>query len=71
MKIQKMLWQNRRDFKAIYVCEHCGETEEKSGYDDTYFHNNVIPSMVCKKCGKKSGSDYIPQTTKYNDCEVI
>ena len=45
---------HRRDFQAIYECEFCGSTHESYGYDDSNFHNNVIPNMVCKKCSKKS-----------------
>lgn len=28
MKIKKILSQNRRDFRAIYECEHCGNIEK-------------------------------------------
>lgn len=53
MHIKQKISQHRRDFWAIYVCEHCGhETDKQSGYDDAYFHNNVIPSMKCAECGK-------------------
>lgn len=55
MKIKEITWQNRRDFKAIYECEFCGATKEGCGYDDSNFHNNVIPNMKCPKCGKSSG----------------
>lgn len=55
MKIKKITYQNRRDFKAIFECEHCESTEEKSGYDDSNFHNNVIPNMKCENCGSISG----------------
>ena len=65
MKIKEILSQNRRDFQAIYECEHCGNTVKESGYDDTNFHNNVIPKMICKKCGKIAGENYRPLTTKY------
>lgn len=65
MKIKEIIWQNRRDFKAIYECEHCGDTNELNGYDDANFHNNVIPEMVCKGCGKKAKEDYEPRQTKY------
>ena len=68
MKIQKMLSQHRRDFTAILVCEHCGATEElKNGYDDTYYHRQVIPKMKCKACGEVAPDDYTPQRTKYPD----
>ena len=66
MKIKKIHRQYRRDFWADYECEHCGYIEHnKSGYDDEYFHKNVIPKMECKKCGKKSDENYRPLTTKY------
>ena len=53
MKIKKMLKMYRRDFHADYECEFCGHVEKnKSGYDDSNFHNNVIPAMICPKCGK-------------------
>jgi len=65
MRIQKILTQYRRDFQAIYVCDHCGNTEESYGYDDAHFHDNVIPNMKCKICDKKAGESYEPQETKY------
>lgn len=52
MKIKKITGQHRRDFRAVYECQHCGHEEKGSGYDDAHFHNNVIPAMVCKECGK-------------------
>ena len=54
MKIQKVISQNRRDFTAIYECEHCGYKKMGRGYDDGNFHNNVIPDMKCPECGKKA-----------------
>ena len=65
MKIQKIESQSRRDFYAIYECEHCGHTKKGSGYDDAYFHQNVIPKMKCEKCGKTAGEDYRALSTKY------
>ena len=65
MRIKRITYQNRRDFKAIYECEHCGDTHEDWGYDDANFHQNVIPNMVCKKCGEKAGEDYRALTTRY------
>lgn len=67
MRIKTIKNQYRRDFTAEYVCEHCGDVHEGGGYDDSYFHNTVIPDMVCEKCGKKAGDDYLPLTTKYAD----
>jgi len=71
MKIKKITSQNRRDFYAIYECEHCGHTINGSGYDDDNFHRNVIPKMKCKKCEKTSSKDYRPMGTKYAAHEVI
>ena len=65
MKIERITYQNRRDLKAIFKCEHCGHEEEKWGYDDANFHNNVIPKMECKNCGKTASEDYRPLATKY------
>lgn len=66
MRIKQKTWQNRRDFAAIMECEHCGATEElKSGYDDAYYHNEVIPAMKCSKCGKTAAKDYTPTATVY------
>lgn len=67
MKIQKIISQHRRDFRAVYECETCGHTKEGSGYDDSNFHQNVIPNMPCDKCGNKAPSYYRPLGTKYED----
>lgn len=51
MKIKKMISQTRRDFTAIMFCEFCSHEElNEGGYDDTFYHHNVIPSMKCGKC---------------------
>jgi len=71
MKIRTIESQNRRDFYAVYECEHCGATKRGSGYDDDYFHENVIPKMACESCGKTASSDYVPQATKYPDGYVV
>lgn len=71
MKIQKIESQNRRDFYAIYECEHCGHTKRGSGYDDTNFHQNVIPKMKCEQCGKTADENYRPLTTKYPDWQTV
>lgn len=34
MRIKEILWQHRRDFTAIYECEHCGHTHKSKGYED-------------------------------------
>jgi len=71
MKIQEIKSQHRRDFNAIYACEHCGYKMEKSGYDDDYFHQNVIPMMKCPACGKTAPSNYRPLRTKYSSDTII
>jgi primosomal protein N' len=72
MKIIKIISKHRRDFYADMQCEHCGNIEKSvSGYDDSYFHNEVIPDMKCKKCGKSSDSKEATSSPKYNDSVII
>ena len=71
MKIKTIISQYRRDFTAVYECEHCGATVKKGGYDDDYFHNTVIPGMICPKCGKKAPETYRPLATKYGANEIV
>ena len=71
MKIKEITDQHRRDFHAIYICEHCQTEETGSGYDDDNFHRNVIPNMTCKSCGKTAGDNYRPLATKYAAHEVV
>ena len=65
MFIKEKLNQHRRDFKAIYKCEHCEAEVTMCGYDDAYFHNSVIPNMKCESCGEKSGTPHKQMATKY------
>lgn len=71
MRIKDIINQNRRDFNAIYECDHCGHTLESYGYDDENFHQNVVPEMVCPECGKKADDTYYPLRTKYPDGMVV
>ncbi len=71
MRIKKILSQHKRDFRAIFECEHCDAEYVRDGYDDANFHENVIPSIICKVCKETSGDDYRPLTTKYAEGEVI
>ena len=71
MKIKEIINQSRRDFTAIYECEHCGHIRKGEGYDDDNFHENVIPKMKCSKCGKTASENYRPLKTKYESWEVI
>lgn len=65
MKIKTIESQHRRDFTAIYECEHCAHEERGGGYDDAYFHRTVIPEMKCKACGQTAAANYRPLETKY------
>lgn len=67
MRIKQITSQNRRDFQAVYICEHCGNEEDGCGYDYSNFHQNVIPNKKCKSCGKTADKDYRPLATKYPD----
>lgn len=71
MKIQTIHSQHRRDFTATYVCEHCGATRKGSGYDDTYYHEHVIPAMKCTACGRTAAADYRALAPKYPDGAII
>ena len=65
MRIKEMLRQHRRDFTAVFECESCHAEITMSGYDDENYHTNVIPKMVCKKCGEVAPKTYVPNATKY------
>ncbi len=65
MKIKRIISQHRRDFEAEYECEHCGETKTGMGYDDSNFHENVIPDMTCGSCDRKAPDDYRPLATRH------
>lgn len=71
MRIKAIVEQNRRDFTALYECEHCGHLERGRGYDDRNFHDNVVPAMKCAACGAAAGKDYRPLRPKYEEGEEI
>ncbi len=71
MHIKEVTSRNRRDFHAVYECEHCEFTREGSGYDDANFHQNVIPTMNCPKCGLTASENYEPRATTYPDGQMI
>jgi predicted RNA-binding Zn-ribbon protein involved in translation (DUF1610 family) len=71
VKIKTILSQHRRDFNAIYECEHCGAEENGKGYDDDHFHQNVIPAKPCKSCGKSAPETYRPLATAHPAYKVI
>lgn len=64
MRIKKIIDRDRRDFTAVYGCEHCGHEHEGSGYDDRNFHHNVVPQLECQECGKH-GTGEAPMTPRY------
>lgn len=63
MYLKNKTWQSRRDFAGIFACPHCGYEHESWGYDDTYFHHDVIPTIKCPKCGKTGGGPVTNPTT--------
>jgi hypothetical protein len=71
VKIKEILSQSRRDFRAIFICEHCSCEESSNGYDDEYFHSQVLPNMKCKNCFKKSPENYRALTTKYPEWQSV
>ena len=71
MKIKCITSQHRRDFHAVYVCEHCGHEEKGYGYDDANFHDNVIPAKKCGSCGLMAGDEYRPLAPRYAPHEVV
>jgi hypothetical protein len=71
MKIEKIISQHRRDFQALYTWGHCGFQEKQAGYDDVHFHQNVVPTIVCKQCGKAGEENYQPREPKYQTWEII
>ena len=71
MKIKTIIFQNRRDFTAIYECEHCGHESTHNGYDNSFFHESVLPQMKCASCGKEAPDTYRPLSTKYPDNKIV
>lgn len=74
MKITEITSQSRRDFYAKVECEGCGSQDKIGGYDDRNYHDNVIPDIKCKKCGKSRndlGITQEPTPTKHAAWEVI
>lgn len=64
MKIKRILNQHKQDFNAIFECEHCGDEIERMGQDERNFHENIIPEMSCRKCGKKADKHCLNLSTK-------
>ena len=70
MHIKKKLNQYRRDFQAVYQCEHCDHEVESYGYDDAYFHQDVVSAMECPECGKTADA-MTPTTTPDVPAHVV
>ena len=76
MNIKKITWQYRRDFDAILECEGCMGTQKlELGYEDCNYHDNVIPALKCKHCGKSRNDLGIVENTatptKYAPHEIV
>lgn len=68
MQIRTIVSQHRRDFTAELECQGCGHVQRHKGYDDAFYHANIIPKVACALCGKSTndlGVEYRPLTTKY------
>ena len=75
MKIKKITSQSRRDFRADMKCEFCGyESKLTSGYDDRFYHDEVIPDMKCGECLKSTsseGGEIAKTATRYRENQVV
>lgn len=70
MKIKEISSQDRRDIRGMLICEGCDFEQEFVGYDDTYYHQNVVPEIKCNSCGKTANElsvDLRPLATRYPD----
>ncbi len=72
MRIDHIITQTRRDYRADMVCEYCGHHQiDKYGYDDANYHHNVIPNMKCESCGAATAPHQIGDTTMRHLLERI
>lgn len=71
MHIKEIKSQHRRDFRAVYACEHCGHEHEAHGYDDANFHDNVIPQMQCQECSAVASGDIPARATRHAAHEEV
>ena len=71
MRIKEIISRSRRDFTAVYECEHCGHEQESYGYDDSNFHETVIPNLSCGGCGKIAEDSYVPMKPMYPPGKVV
>lgn len=71
MRIKQIVSQHRRDFTAVFECEHCGAQYPQAGYDDRNFHETVVPALLCRYCGRKAPETYRALSPEYPDSEVV
>mgnify|MGYP003650562647 CR=1 FL=1 len=71
MRIKKITHQHRRDITAIFVCEHCKLETEGTGYDDTFWHQKIVPEMKCCGCNKTAPDTFEPRSPKYPDDQRV
>jgi hypothetical protein len=46
------------DIYGTLTCEHCGHKQKlRGGYNDAYYHNNVMPKIKCDNCGLDRNGD--------------
>lgn len=63
MKIERITSRHMNDFWANMICEHCGHNQKIDGaYNDSYYHNHVIPAIKCNSCGKNRAGDLMEET---------
>ena len=68
MKITKVTNRINNDFWATVSCEHCGAVVTNwSGYEDTNYHQNVMPKFHCKECGQNRAGETKALTPKQVD----
>jgi len=65
MKIESITWQHGNDFEAILICEHCENKQKlKYGYNDSYYHSKVLPSITCSECKKDRSGNITGQNSQ-------
>jgi len=71
MYIKEILSRNRRDLTVVFMCEHCGYEITGHAYDDSYYHEHVVPQKECPRCGRVAASDYKPLEPQHPDWMVL
>lgn len=65
MKIKAISACYGRDLYGTLECEHCGSTQKLTGgYDDTHWHQNVLPAFHCQSCNKNSAGETPSEAVK-------